>query len=183
MTSFGSRGSLLASPNKSSRGREAMRSPLTFLLVVLVASSLHGCAIRDDSSASKMPVPEDALDISGFSSRTAKDRPGNLQCQFTRDADGQDLVKCTMWEYTFVPDDVVCTNPGSPLTYELYSDGPVQKRCDDSDTVSGMEKIEYGTSVAQNGFACVLEQNEGFICWNEESGKGFQIQKRWDRTF
>lgn len=123
------------------------------------------------------PAPADALDISGFASPT-----GNLQCQFTQNAAGQDMVKCTMWEYEFVPD-ISCTESGAPLTYELFAQGEVRKRCTYTDTVGNMPEADYETSMAQNGFACTLEQYNGFTCWSEESGEGFQIRKRWDRSF
>ena len=123
------------------------------------------------------PAPAGALNISGFSSAT-----GNLQCQFTSNAADQDLVKCTIWEYEFEPD-VNCTEPGAPITYELYAQGPVNKRCTYTDTVEGMPTAEYETAMAQNGFACTLETYNGFTCWSEESGEGFQIRKRWDRVF
>ena len=125
----------------------------------------------------KMPAPEGALNVSEFSSPT-----GNLQCQFTQNSAGQDFVKCTMWHYDFAPD-VACTVPGAPLTYELFAEGPVRKRCSDLDNVADMPVAEYETSMAQNGFACTLETYNGFTCWSEASGKGFQIRQRWDRTF
>ncbi len=130
-----------------------------------------------EPTAVKMPAPVGALNVSEFASPT-----GNLQCQFTQNAAGQDFVKCTMWQYDFVPD-VVCAEVGAPLTYELYAEGPVLKRCNDLDTVDNMPAAEYETSMAQNGFACTLETTSGFTCWSEESGQGFQIRRLWDRTF
>lgn len=124
-----------------------------------------------------MPAPAGALDISGFSSPT-----GNLQCQFTQTGAGQQMVKCTIWEYEFQPD-VSCTESGAPITYELFAQGEVRKRCTYTDTVENMPVADYETSMAQNGFACTLEQYNGFTCWSEESGEGFQIRKRWDRVF
>lgn len=86
-----------------------------------------------------------------------------------------------MWKYSFTPD-VQCAFEGAPLTYELYAEGPVRKRCSDLDTVSDMPDFAYSTSMAQNGFACTLRERGGFTCWSEESGEMFQIRTQKDWT-
>lgn len=184
---------------KRARGKRALMALTALVLIVLVDFGVNSFAIRDGQANQanqatqatqatlKKPAPEGALNVSGFASRTnISDTPGhyegNLQCQFTQDSDGKELVKCTVWKYTFDPG-VVCTVPGAPVTYELYAEGPAHKRCDENEPVSGMPKAEYETAMAQNGFACTLERFNGIICWSERSGEGFQIQKRLDRTF
>ena len=196
-----------------SKGRKIVIILAALIVLILVAFGVYWFVLRDDGAQSdssvtptpsssesaheipepvksegpspspestkplKMPAPDGALNVSEFSSPT-----GNLQCQFTQNIAGQNFVKCTMWQYDFVPD-VACTVPGAPLTYELYAEGSVRKRCSDLDNVADMPAAEYETSMAQNGFACTLESYGGFTCWSEESGQGFQIKKRWDRTF
>lgn len=172
--------------NKSSRSKRVLIA-LSALLVAVAAFGGYQVVNRDDEAVLKKPAPVGALNVSGFSSRknisgSRTYHEGNLQCQFTQDDDGKDLVKCTVWKYTFDPG-VDCSVPGAPVTYELYAEGPVTKRCDKTDAVSGMPKGVYGTAMAQNGFACTLEKYNGIICWSEKSGEGFQVQKRLDRTF
>ncbi len=172
--------------NKSSRSKRVLIA-LSALLVAVAAFGGYQVVNRDDEAVLKKPAPVGALNVSGFSSRknisgSRTYHEGNLQCQFTQDDDGKDLVKCTVWKYTFDPG-VDCSVPGAPVTYELYAEGPVTKRCDKTDAVSGMPKGVYGTAMAQNGFACTLEEHNGIICWSEKSGEGFQVQKRLDRTF
>lgn len=60
--------------------------------------------------------------------------------------------------------------------------GKVRKSCTLTDTVNDMPAAEYETSLAQNGFACTLAQNNDFICWSKESGQGFQLRKHWARS-
>lgn len=169
---------------KSSQGKRILLALMGFLLVASTAFGTYWFVLRDDDTVLKKPAPEGALNISGFSGKVKVNGSdeGNLQCLFTQDDDGKDLVKCTVWKYTFDPG-VDCSVPGAPVTYELYAEGPVTKRCDKTDAVSGMPKGVYGTAMAQNGFACTLEKYNGIICWSEKSGEGFQVQKRLDRTF
>lgn len=157
-------------------GKRKRRIVLPAMVIVLV---LGACGVYwfSREKAPELVVPEDALDISEFASPY-----GNLQCEFMKNAADQNYIKCTTMAYEFVPD-VECDQPDDPMTYELYDDGTVNKRCTAIDIVEDKPRLQYGMAVAQNGFACTLEENIGFTCWSEKSGKGFQIGTFWNRTF
>lgn len=169
-------GSPLDGLNKGENRRRFLAIPAVLVVLILAGFGVHWLA------QPQRPAPEGALDISEFASPHE-----NLQCQFMQNGAGQNYVKCTVHHYEFVPD-VNCddsSNPNDsvPMTFDLFEDGTVKKKCTSVGIVKDKPPLEYGMSTAQNGFACTIKEKLGFTCWVEDSGKGFTIGTHRNEVF
>lgn len=114
------------------------------------------------------PAPDDAQDVKEFTSPAE-----NIRCQF-----GDDDVACSIYVYDY-PSPDGCE--GKTATYRVNATGDVNADC--KEELGATKVMDYDTSVSHNGFACTIAQYDGTTCWNELTGKGFQIKRAEDRTF
>ena len=108
------------------------------------------------------PAPDGAITQAEFTTGAE-----NIRCRFV-----DDDVACSIYAYDY-PSPPSCE--GKTATYRIDPYGNVTSGC--SKSIDTDQVLEYGTSVAQDGYACTLDQNEGVTCWNEVTGTGFQLKR------
>ncbi|MGO1590751.1 hypothetical protein [Ancrocorticia sp.] len=133
-----------------------------------VPDALATLVSSDDWVTLEKPAPDGAKDETEFTSPAE-----NIRCVF-----GEDDVACSIYVYDYPSPD---GREGKTATYRVNGEGNISSGC--KEELGATNVIDYDTSVSHNGFACTVGQYEGTTCWNELTGKGFQLKRAADRTF
>ncbi|MFT3943928.1 MAG: hypothetical protein QM705_08905 [Ancrocorticia sp.] len=125
-------------------------------------SKLENLVDSNDWVTLTRPAPAGALAQAEFTTGAE-----NIRCRFV-----DDDVACSIYAYDY-PSPPGCE--GKTATYRIDPYGDVSSGCTKS--IDTDQVVEYGTSIAQDGYACTLDQSEGVTCWNEVTGTGFQLKR------
>ncbi|RRD49318.1 hypothetical protein EII12_10635 [Buchananella hordeovulneris] len=110
------------------------------------------------------PAPEGAFDIQSFLAPS-----GNIGCVF-----GEDTVKCTIDEHSFVPSQGQC-DASSPVEVTINADGKQSVKCVKDLDVTGTT-LQYEQSAARGPFACTARET-GIECWHTVTGESFTLSR------